>query len=228
MVTTSGTYNYLPSVGELGLTAFGRIGIRRTEITTTHLQSLKNAANLLLAEWSNRQPNLWEVSLQTITLIAGTATYSVPTTTVMILDMYISYGTPTQDRVIFPISRTEYASYPNKAQQGFPTVFWFDRITAPTFTLFPVPDSAFSYTANYYTVRQTQDATLNGSESPEIPYRFLDAFTAGLAWKLAEVYRPEMEQQMFMRYERAWGLAATQDTEGVPLYIAPGLSGYFR
>lgn len=228
-MSTSGTYNYFPSAGELGLSAFARIGVRRTELTTTHLQDLKNAANLLLAEWSNRQPNLWEVSLQTQALTAGTATYSVNANTVMILDMYVTYGSgTTTDRILFPISRTEYASYPNKTQTGVPTVFWFDRITAPTFTLFPVPDSAFSYVANYYTVRQTQDVNLTGGDQPEVPYRFLDAFTAGLAWKLAEIYRPELEDKMFARYERSWGIAATQDTENVPMYLSPGLGGYFR
>jgi hypothetical protein len=57
----------------------------------------------------------------------------------MILDMYISYGSPSTDRLIFPISRSEYAAYPDKTTQGTPTVFWFDRLIAPTFTLWPVP-----------------------------------------------------------------------------------------
>ena len=160
-MTTSGTFSYNPSLGEQGQIAFGRIGVRRTELTPAHMADLRTAANDLLAEWSNMTPNLWEVGLQTTSLVQGTATYTVAAETVMVLDLYISTGTPATDRLIFPISRSEYASYPNKTQQGFPTVFWFDRLVTPTITLWPVPDGNGPYTMNYYTVRQTQDANLN-------------------------------------------------------------------
>lgn len=228
MVAYSGTFNYAPSTGELGLTAFARIGVRGPAITTAHMADLKNAANLLLSEWSNQTPNLWEVGLISVPLVSGTATYAVPSETVMILDMYISYGSPNVDRLIFPISRSEYASYPSKTTQATPTVFWFDRLISPTFTLWPVPDSAFTYTANYYSVRQTYDADLTGAQNPEIPYRFFEAFTAGLAWKLAEIYSPQLEDKMFVRYQRSWDIASKQDTENVPLFLTPGLDGFFE
>ena len=80
--------------------------------------------------------------------VAGTitcdevSTFSVDPNTVVILDAYVSNlnSGSNIDRIIMPISRTEYASYPNKQQQGFPTVFWFDRLLAPTVTLWPVPN----------------------------------------------------------------------------------------
>lgn len=225
MPTYSQTFNFFPSTGEIGLTAFGRIGVKRTAVTASHMAELRNAANLLLSEWSNQTPNLWVVGLTSTALVAGTATYNVTPETVMILDMYITAdGT---DRIIFPISRSEYASYGDKTTQGYPTVFWFDRILAPTFTLYPVPDASATYTANYYSVRQTYDATIANATSPEIPYRFFEAFTAGLAWKLSEIYQPALEEKMFARYQRAWGIASAQDVENVPLYITPGLGGYF-
>lgn len=227
MTSTSGTYDFLPSTGEIGLTAFGRVGIKRTAITASHMAELRNAANFLLSEWSNQTPNLWEVGLISTPLVAGTATYNVTAQTVMILDMYISYGTPNTDRLIFPISRSEYAAYPNKTTQSIPTVFWFNRLISPTITLWPVPDSAATYTMNYYSVRQTQDANLGSAETPEIPYRLLEAFTAGLAWKLSEIYNQALEEKMFSRYQRAWGIAASQDTENVPFYLTPGIGGYF-
>jgi hypothetical protein len=146
----------------------------------------------------------------------------------MILDMYLSYGTPTTDRYLNPISRTEYASYPNKAQTGRPTVFWFDRLISPTITVWPVPDSNGPYTIKYYSCRQTMDASLANGLTVEIPYRFLDAYTAGLAWKIAELYAPALEDKLFSRYERARGIVMTQDVENVPMYITPGIGGYFR
>lgn len=229
-MTTSGTYSYFPSTAELGLTAFGRCGVRRGEILASHMQDLKNAANLLMVEFSNLQPNLWTVDLTSVTLTASDPTYDVDPSIVMILDMYVSTGSGASqnDRYIYPVSRTEYASYPNKAQEGFPNVYWFDRAIAPTFTLWPVPDSAQTYTVRYYSCRQTQDTNITGGEQVEVPYRFLEAFTSGLAWKLSEIYAPEKEDKLFARYQRAWSIAATQDTENVPLTIAPGLDSYFR
>jgi hypothetical protein len=104
---TSGTYNFAPSLGEVVLTAFSRIGIRRTEILETHLQDAKQEANLLLAKMSNLQPNLWTVDQQALPLLQGVATYTVPAETVMILDVFVRYGTGTTiDRSIYPISRS--------------------------------------------------------------------------------------------------------------------------
>lgn len=227
-MTTSGTYTFNPDLGTLGMTAFGRVGIRRPEITASHMRDLRESANLVLVEWSNRQPNLWEVGLTSQALTAGTATYTLNANLVMILDAYISTGSPAVDRIILPISRAEYAAYSTKTTQSAPTVFWFNRQTTPTITLWPVPDTNGPYTLNFYSVRQTQDANLANGENVEIPYRWLDAFVAALAWRLAEIYKPDIEQNMLTKAERAWNYAATQDTENVPMYISPQLGGYYR
>lgn len=228
MVTTSGTYNFAPSLGETVLTAFARIGVRRTEIKQTHMEDAKQEANMLLAKISNLQPNLWTVDLQALPLLQGSATYTVPAETVMILDAYIRYGSPTTDRSIYPISRSEYSTYPNKATQAFPTIYWFDRLISPTITLWPVPDGNGPYTLYYYRVRQVQDADYVNGQNIEIPYLWLDAFVAGLAYRLARIYAPQLEGQRKMDADEAWQNAATQNVENVTLMFNPGLSAYFR
>lgn len=227
-MTTSGTFDFQPSLGETILVAFGRIGIRPSEITQDHMYNARMAANLTLSEWSNSTPMLWEVGLICVPLIQGSATYSVPAETVMVLDLYISYGDPSTDRYLYPVSRTDFASYPNKDQQGFPTVYWFDRLIAPTITFWPVPDGNGPYIGKYYSVRQTQDAVTQNGLTTEVPYRFLDAFTCALAWRLSELYAPQLEQQMMMKMDRSFKIATAQDTENVPMFITPGLSGYYR
>src|SRR3954466_15459808 len=138
---TSGTYLFAPSLGEVVLNAFSRIGVRRTEILQTHLSDARMEANLLLAKISNLQPNLWSVDLQALPLLQGAATYTVPAETVMILDAYIRYGSSVLvDRSIYPVSRSEYSTYSDKATQAFPTIYWFDRLISPTITLWPTPD----------------------------------------------------------------------------------------
>lgn len=227
-MTTSGTTNFDPSLGDITINAFGRIQVRRSEILTQHLIDAQFEANLLLARFNDLQPNLWVVDLQTTVLVQGTATYTVAIDTALILDAYISYGSPTTDRIISPISRTEYASYPNKAQQGTPTVFWFDRLTAPTVTLWMVPDGNGPYTLKYYRVRRIQDSVLANATTVEMPFLWLDAYTAALAHRLSRIYAPQLEQIRKADADEAWQLAAAQDLENVPMYITPGLSGYWR
>ncbi len=225
---TSGTYLFAPSLGEVVLNAYARIGIRRTEIVQTHLVDARMEANLLLAKMADAQPNLWSVDLQALPLLQGSPTYTVPAETAMILDAYIRFGSPSTDRSIYPISRSEYSTYPEKDIQAFPTVFWFDRLISPTITLWPVPDGNGPYTLYYYRVRQIQDAEYVNGQNIEIPYLWLDAFTSGLAARLARIYAPSLEGQRKMDADEAWQLAAKQDVENVTLMFNPGLSSYFR
>lgn len=229
-MTTSGTYNFNPSLGEVVLNAFARCGIRRTALVQEHLQDARFEANLLFSEWSNRGVNLWKVDLQTVPLIEGTTLYTVPSNTVMILDAYIATGSGQSefDRMIMPISRSEYSQTPNKNLQAPPTVFWFDRLINPTITVWPVPDQSNYYTLKYYRVIQIQDAEMENAQTLDVPYRWLDATCAGLASRLAAIYAPDRIQVLTARAESAYQIAAMQDTENVPLYIMPGLSGYFR
>jgi hypothetical protein len=141
-MTTSGTYTFQPSLGDVTLYAFNLVGVRPTALTQEHMQSAYMAANLVQAEWAARGVNLWKVEPVTQALTQGTATYSVSPSIITILDAYITVGTGSAatDRYILPISRTEYSTYANKTMQGFPTVYWLDRLQNPSVTLWPVPD----------------------------------------------------------------------------------------
>lgn len=230
--TTSNQYLFLPSTGELGLNAFARIQIRRAELTEEHMQNLRVSANLMLADWSVDIPNLWTIDLQEIDLIPGQETYAVDPTTVAILDAYIRINATSDnptDRIIYPVSRTEYASFPNKEQPGFPTCYWMDRLLSPTLTLWHPPDDSQPYVLRFYRCVQFQDANLVSAQNAQIPPRFFEAFASGLAAKLAEIYNPQMVPQLDAKALRAWQRASQQDIEtNVPLYIFPGLSGYWR
>lgn len=230
-MTTSGTVLYNPSIGETILYAFNLCQIRSTSIAQEHLNSARQAMNMMLSRWSNMGVNLWKVDTETITLVAGQSTYPVPADTIMILDMYARTpaGTSNTDRIMMPISRTEYASYPNKAQQGFPTVFWFDRLINPTVTIWPVPDgSGAPSTITYYRVTQIQDANLPGGETIDVPYRWLDAFANGLAYYLSRIWQPQLSAQLKAEADEAYQIAAAQDTENVGIFISPQIAPYFR
>ena len=226
-MATSGTYTFNPSLGELTLYAYQLIGIRPTALLQEHLDAARTATNMMLTRWSNQGVNLWQVTLVTVPLVQGTATYSVDANTVVMLDAYIEYGSPAIDRIILPVSRTEYASYPNKAQEGFPTTFWFDRLLSPTVTLWPVPDGSQT-SLKYYKVMRIQDANMNGTQEVDIPPIWLEAFAYGLAMRLAAIWSPEKVVGLKPLADEAYEIAAAQNVETAQQYISPQISGYFR
>lgn len=226
-MSSSGTYNFAPSNADLVLGALGRIRIRPTEVTTEHLQKAYQEANYLLVEFANKQPNLWESELLDLTLAAGTATYSLPQRTVMVLIAYLRTSAGDQgqqDRILYPCSTTEYASYPNKLQQGLPTVYWFNRQIIPQVSFYQCPNDTM--TVKLQCVRQMQDANLPSGETPDLPYRWFDAFLAGLAYRLSRYYAPDLEQMRKADAAEAWAVAATNDVENVPLSISADFTAY--
>jgi hypothetical protein len=229
-MTTSGTYNFSPGLGELTLYAYNLIGVRNTAVLQEHMEASRMAANMMLSRWANQGVNLWAVDLITTPLIKGQSTYSVDANTVVMLDAYIETVNGSAqpiDRLILPISRTEYASYPNKEQQGFTTTYWFDRLLSPTVTLWPVPDGTTT-SLKYYRVRQIQDANLTNNQNVEIPYLWLEAFAYGLAQRLATIWAPDKIALLKPMADEAYEIAAAQNVETAQQYISPIISGYFR
>ena len=230
-MATSGTYQFNPSLGELTLYAYNMVGVRNTALLQEHMQAAKMATNMMLASWANQGVNLWAVDLITVPLVQGQSTYNVDGDTVMILDAYMQTDNGSAqpiDRIILPVSRTEYASYPNKEQQGFTTTFWFDRLIAPTITLWPVPDGSSAQFLKYYRVRQLQDSNFISGQTVEIPYLWLEAFADGLAFRLAKIWSPQIAPALKAVADQSYDIAARQNVEQAQQYISPQISGYYR
>jgi|TARA_R110000823_G_scaffold177524_1_gene310098 hypothetical protein len=236
-MTSSGTYDFGPANSAFVLNAFDRIQIRPSALLVEHMQRASIEANLLLAEWANRGVNLWKSELLTSgvtsgfsAITQGTATYTLPARTVSILVAYVSTlvnGTST-DRILSPISTFEYGAIPQKTIQAPPTVYWYNRQITPQITLWGVPNLSSTYTLNLQVMAQVEDNGLASGQTPNIPYRWYDCFTAGLAYRLARIYMPALEDKRKMDYTESWSFAASEDTEDVNLYIYPGLGSYYR
>lgn len=230
-MTSSGTYNFSLSIADGVLAAFERCGIRAPDLRQEHMLSARRETNLLLTEWSNRQVNLWKVELLSVTLTEGTDTYALPARVIMVLDAYVSLNngdSDQTDRYLGPISRTDYASYAQKKTSGQPTSYWFDRTITPSLTTYPVADADSTYVINYYAAVQMQDANLAGGETPDIPYRWGDALVAGLAWRMARIYAQDRKKDLKEDYTEAYGYAAEQDAENVPVRFSLGIGRYYR
>lgn len=136
-----------------------------------------------------------------------------------------------QDLPLTPMGRSDYAMLPLKTQPGRPTSVWFDRQIAATITAWPVPDGSGPYVLFYYALTAINPTLVQAGVPVDVPYRFLEAFTAGLAAKLAEKYPPPAPNSidaMETRAEKKWKQVTDDDVENVPMRITPVLNGYYR
>lgn len=225
-MTTSGTTAFNLDLNEAVEEAFERCG---AELRTGYdLRTARRSLNLLFADWANRGVNLWTVEQGSQVLTPGTATYTLPADTVDLMEHVIRTGAgsaSTQaDLTITRISVSTYASIPNKLQQARPIQVWINRqAEAPQFTVWPVPDNSQTYTFVYWRLKRIQDAGTGGTYTQDIPFRFLNALVAGLAYYLsmkipgAAERMPVLQQQ----YNEAWELASTEDREKAAVRFVP-------
>lgn len=224
-MTTSGTYAFSPPNADLILEAFERIGKRSNQLDGNTLRSATRSAGFVCAKWSNLGINLWEVSQVQISLVQGTATYLLNQNVVQALDVFITQSGV--DRNLYPIGRSDYASIPNKTQQGFPNAYWFVRTTTPQLTLWNVPDGNGPYVMNVNVMTRQQDFGATMAQTADLPYRFLDAFCADLAAQLAVKFAPERFQMLEMVAEKSLREARAEDRELAPISITPDTSSYW-
>ena len=230
----SNTYNFgaeggAPSLGELGLYALNRVGVKPSAILQEHMFDLRMAANLVQMDFANRGVNLWKVELVSLPLTQGVNTYSVDPDIILILDCYRTQGTgeATTDQILLPISRSEYASYPNKQQQGVPSVYWNDRLLAPTVSFYQTPDGTWPF-INYYAVRQQMDASLANGGSLDLPSVWFKAFSDALIAELSLTYAFEKFQTFKAVADATYAVAADTNVEIAQMYLLPQIGGYFR
>jgi len=237
--TTSGSSSFNLDLNNLVEEAFERCG---SELRTGYdLRTARRSLNLLTIEWANRGINLWTIEEGTIPLVQGQATYNLPADTIDLLDQVVRTGTGQNqlDINITRISESTYITIPNKNAQGRPIQIWINRqsgaaypdglippgveIKYPQVNLWPTPEQSDYYTLVYYRLRRIQDAGETGTNTPDIPFRFLPAMVAGLAYHLS-LKIPEAAPRIEMLkaiYEETYQQAADEDREKASLRLAP-------
>jgi hypothetical protein len=233
MAYTTNTAVFNPSLNEVFEEAYERCGL---ELRSGYdFRTARRTLNFMLSEWANRGVNLWTVEQGSINLVQGTVTYDLPADTVDLIEHVIrtfSGETANQtDLNITRISVSTYSTIPNKLTQGRPIQVWVNRQsgqrsgsntatpTYPQINVWPAPDQGTSsspyYVFYYWRMRRVYDAG-DGTNVVDIPFRFLNAMTAGLSFMLA-VKKPEVDpvrvQALKLMYDEAWELAAGEDRE---------------
>jgi hypothetical protein len=226
-MATSGTATFDLDLTELVEEAFERAG---SEMRSGYdLRTARRSLNLMFTDWANRGINMWTIEQGTIPMVAGTGTYNLPSDTVDLIEHVIRTGSGTNqaDLSVSRISVSTYASIPNKLTTGRPIQVYIDRVSpTPTVNMWPVPDTAQTYTLVYWRLRRIQDAG-GGVNTMDVPFRFLNCMVAGLAYMLSMKVPGGMDRVGLLKqqYDEAWELAATEDRDKassrfVPRYMA--------
>jgi hypothetical protein len=239
--TSSGTYSFSPSNYSVVTEAFDRVRIRPPELTRHHMNSARLSLNLELLDWSNSGINLWKVVSGTVNLQPGVAIYNIDPSIETLTEVYYTQvngdgAGQNNDRIMVPITRTQYAMIPNKLTQGTPTQYWFEMLAQPTITFWQVPQIGVpNYVASYFALQRIQDANLGNGETPNVVYRGLEALCARMALRLFDKFGPtdplqssEMEKRLIAHAQVAWDNFQTRDQESGPLMIQPAVGVYGR
>jgi hypothetical protein len=223
-MATSGTATFNLDLAELVEEAFERCG---AELRTGYdLRTARRSLNLMFAAWANMGINLWTLEQGSQLLTPGTATYTLPADTVDLLDHVIRTGAgnaATQaDLTITRISSSTYSSIPNKLTQARPIQLWVQRLNTPQVTVWPVPDSVQPYTLVYWRLRRIQDAG-DGVNTMDMPFRFLPAMVAGLAYYLSMKVPGGLDRMQVLKaqYDEAFMLAADEDRDRSAVRFVP-------
>jgi hypothetical protein len=132
------------------------------------------------------------------------------------------------DRIIIPMSRSDYAATANKGMTGFPTSFWLDKLLQPVMYLWPIPNVFVPQGLQYYIQQRPTNVDTSNGSNVEIPYEYFDFYTWSLAERLAYIYAPERVAVIGPRKQAAYMKAMQASTENVPLNLDTEMRSYFR
>ena len=230
-MATSGTTTFNLDISEIMEESYDLCGL---ELRSGYsYRSAKRALNLVFLEWQNKGLNLWTIEQGSTTLTAGTSSYTVDSSALDIVDVFIrtdAADTNKQfDQRLNRISRTEYAHQAKKLTQSKPTQFFVDKGTSSNnIVLWATPDSSETYTLVYDYIKRIEDAGNVASNNADVPNRYLPCLTYALAYNLAckipeAVNRVPMIKQ---RYDELWNDVSDADRERAPVKFVPDMNVY--
>ena len=231
--TTSGTATFDKNfaIDEIIEEAYERIGMQG--VSGNQLRMARRSLNILFQEWGNRGLHYWQVANNSITLVADQAVYTMfrstgdgtsDATAIYGVDdiLEASFRNSNVDTPLTKINRSQYQALSNKTSTGTPTQYFVQRlIDRVTITLYLTPGSSEAGKfINFYYVKRIQDVG-DYTNATDVPYRFVPCMASGLAFYLAQKFKPQMVQQMKLLYEDELQRALAEDGSSSSTYISP-------
>lgn len=196
------------------------------------LRSARRGLELLSIEWANRGLNLWTIEGPVaVDMVPGLERYDLPEDTVDLIEHVVrtpavSPSNLDQDIPLDRFSISNYAAIPNKMAPGRPSLINIRREIQPYFNVWMVPDDYTPYQVVYWRLRRMASLGTGGTGSPDIPWRFLPAMIAGLAFYMALKSKdPNALQKVQMlkgEYVEQFELASDEDRDRASVRFIPG------
>jgi len=222
-MATSGTKTFSLDTGELIEEAYELAGL---ELRTGYdAATARRSLNIMFADWSNRGINLWTVAQVTLDITSGTASYTLNSYDLDVLEaiirVYDSTSSSTYSDVsITRINRLDYLNLPDKTTKGRPSQFFIDRQETPVLYLYPTPDAVTTYKFVSYRMQRIDDVTASAQDQ-EVPSRFIPCMTVGLAYQMALKRNPEKAPTLKAEYEELFFRASAEDTDRAIVQLVP-------
>ena len=241
--TTSGTatFDKTFAIDEIVEESFERIGLQN--VAGYQLKSARRSLNILFQEWGNRGIHYWEVDETNLDLIEGQSDYdffrassdgtsatTTPTNGIYgmsdVLEAQLRQNrtqTTQSDSPMTKVDRSTYAAFSNKLSKGTPNQYWVERfIDKVRIHIYPTPDSTnASNDMHFYFIKRIQDVDSTYTDATDVPFRFVPCMVSGLAYYLAQKYKPELIQAMKLVYEDELARALAEDGSASSTYITP-------
>lgn len=228
------------TINELIEEAYERCGIESR--SGWESRTARRSLALLMLDWSNRGLNLWTVEERSLPLISGTDTYTLGTDIVDLIEQMVQVPNTSQTTRynLTRVSVSTQATRTNPTISGRPTEIYVDRQRdAPVVHIWPVPGDGGPYVLNYWVLRRMDDPGAYGNTS-DVPFRFIPALVAGLAYYLAVkaltadrsdtrwavMFLEQRIVRLQADYESTFLAAAQEDRDKSTLSIVPRGSSY--
>lgn len=229
-MATSGSVDYSLTVRGICTAALELIGVISIGETPEagHMAKALEQFNLMVKTWgASPDPKLWLLTEGTLTLIASTASYTLPTARKV---LSARRRTSSIDTPVNLCSRSDYFDKSNKTSSGYPLDAYFDpQRAARILYLWPVPDAsiAASTTLQYTYLRVIEDLDAF-TDDVDLPQEWLEVLEYGLAARLTLPFRTHIADPVGASKieKRAVDLLAqlsAYDEEPVSLFFSPNI-----
>lgn len=224
-MATSGTRSFTPQFSEFLAESFARIQIRGLDIQQDHIDEAVRSANFTLIELANDSSAQFQMVSGSIALESGEPRYTLPAG---LIDLFsVIHRRDSLDTPVWPISRSDYHTIPDKTNAGRPHCYFFDKgktgNTQRTIDLWPVPENDTD-TLEYWGIYRPEDTT-GLPDNIGMAWEFFDAYAANLAMRLAEKYAPAQYNMKAGIAAQALRLAKSGGREKAPTRFRA--RGYF-